>query len=184
MKLRYELTFLQIYASCAAFSQNNLSVQVKVSGPRKNVSAGIKMVLDLFSYHNFTSKMWNGCLEFDPSPQSVEMDKFFRMDNAGRCNNSMAPAEQDKLLLASEELVVSSDDGLVLRDVKLIAAVEEETGCKVLVRRNQHILSKNLLAESELVSLTSGSALKTKLHPRCPFSDRTPIYDLTPHSSV
>ena len=106
--------------------------QVRVSGARKSVSAGVRMVLDLFSYHNFTSKMWNGCLEFGPSLQSVEIDKYFKVGGGDAIGGNNSLALEEKMVVASEEVVVSGDDGLVLRDVKLIAAVEEETGCKVL----------------------------------------------------
>ena len=115
-------------------------MQVKISGNRKCVSTGTRMILDLFSYANFTSKMWNG--EFGSSA-SVDIEKFFKLDGA-RKNNSMAKQHGDSSKTANEEIVVSSDEGMVLRDVKLIAAVEEATGCKV----STMLLFNNLTAVS------------------------------------
>merc|ERR1719295_2211628 len=90
---------------------------VRIAGNRKGVSAASQMVLDLFSFHNFTSKHWKGSPDLQAGAEKV-----FRWKGP----------PQDKILVANEEVIVSADDGMTL-DNFLISAVEEESGCKLIV---------------------------------------------------
>jgi len=90
---------------------------VRIAGNRKGVSAASQMVLDLFSFHNFTSKHWKGSPDLQAGAEKV-----FRWKGP----------PQDKILVANEEVIVSADDGMTL-DNFLVSAVEEESGCKLIV---------------------------------------------------
>ena len=62
-KLRYILMMASKHIS-ALF-------QVRIAGNRKGVSAASQMVLDLFSFHNFTSKHWKGSPDLQAGAEKV-----------------------------------------------------------------------------------------------------------------
>lgn len=54
-----------------ASKQISALFQVRIAGNRKGVSAASQMVLDLFSFHNFTSKHWKGSPDLQAGAEKV-----------------------------------------------------------------------------------------------------------------
>jgi len=105
---------------------------VRVAGSHKNVRMALRMILDLFSLANFSSKNWRGISMLDmdcasPSPSSPSAAS----DGSG--GSGAVSGRGSPILIANEEIIVSNSDGISLRESRVTTKIATQSGSKIIL---------------------------------------------------
>lgn len=102
---------------------------VRIAGSYKCVRLALRMILDLFSLTNFSSRNWrdvSSVVDMDcsgPLPFSSysAIPKSIKGSDGGGNN-----------IIANEQIIVTNDDAFTLREMKITTKIASQTGCKII----------------------------------------------------